>query len=1134
MLHLTARWSQFVRALAATCIVILIVSAPMLVFAQGPDEAAIRAVVDRFFVAYQNGNIKDVESLLDARSPDFAGTQQQLEKIFTENEKIEIKGLAIRKVTSDGVKAAARVTFEMSAVYKKTKSAAGGFGKMDFILRVVKEDGAWKVRQFMPSAEELAASLAASRTEQERKALLAANQDLVTVELLKVLTAKAGGLFDSGKYAEALALHQLAGDIAEKIGDKPGILDTSRNIGVAHFYLGNYPQSLQYLEKGLTVAEALGDKENISRLLTNIGMVRENQGNLAEAISYFQKGMKVAEEMGSKDLVAYGLTSIGGIYRAQGDYVKALEAYRKSLKSYEELGDKRMTGVALSRIGLVDFDQGSYPEALDCFQKELKLGEELGNKGLISAAFQNSGLVYYGQRNYARALEYFQKALAIKEELGDKHGIANSLNSIGVIYEYQRDYIQALDYYRRTQTLSESLGYTQLTASALNNTANIYQAQGIYGKALECFQKSLALVEGMGDKGDIATATNNIGLLYRIQGNYTQAMEYTQRSLAIAEELGNKDLISTVLQTIGDVYYYQNNYPKAIEFADRAAAIAKQIGNPELLWESRTTTGNAYHALNQPDLARQALDEAIASIESVRSQIAGGEQQQEQYFENKGSPYQGMVELLVSQHKDDEALAYAERAKARVLLDVLRSGKVSIAKAMTPQEQDEEQRIKNDLTSINTQVEREGTRPQPNPALLADLKGRLQKARLASETFQTSLYFAHPALKVQRGEIEPLTSKNIAALLPDAQTALMEYVVTDERTYLFVSTRNTETGRSALDLRTYTVDIKRKDLTGRAAHFRDQLANRDLAFGDLAHQLYDALVKPAAEQLKGKTSVLIVPDGALWELPFQALQSGQNRFLLEDFAVSYVPSATVLQEMVRLRRDRTDKAQGPVSLLAFGNPALGKQTIERVKMTLRDENLEPLPETEKEVKYLAQLYGVARSKVYIGAEAGEDRMKAEAPRFTILHLATHGILNDVNPMYSQIVLSQGNPNSKEDGLLEAWEIMRMDLNADLVVLSACETARGKVGGGEGMIGLTWALFVAGSPTNVVSQWKVESVSTTQLMLEFHRNLKNELNRGRNGIGTARALQQAAMKVLRTKEYRHPFYWAGFVVMGDGF
>jgi CHAT domain-containing protein len=151
----------------------------------------------------------------------------------------------------------------------------------------------------------------------------------------------------------------------------------------------------------------------------------------------------------------------------------------------------------------------------------------------------------------------------------------------------------------------------------------------------------------------------------------------------------------------------------------------------------------------------------------------------------------------------------------------------------------------------------------------------------------------------------------------------------------------------------------------------------------------------------------------------------------------------------------------------------------------------------------------------------------------VLHLATHGILNDASPMYSQVVLAQSAEGASEDGLLEAWEIMNLDLKADLVVLSACETGRGRVGAGEGMIGLTWALFVAGTPAAVVSQWKVESGSTTELMLEFHRNLRRSIKQARPHVSTAKALQESSLKLLRGSQYRHPFYWAGFVVVGDG-
>jgi len=178
------------------------------------------------------------------------------------------------------------------------------------------------------------------------------------------------------------------------------------------------------------------------------------------------------------------------------------------------------------------------------------------------------------------------------------------------------------------------------------------------------------------------------------------------------------------------------------------------------------------------------------------------------------------------------------------------------------------------------------------------------------------------------------------------------------------------------------------------------------------------------------------------------------------------------------------------------------------------------------VLQLAKLYGPERSRIYIGAEAQEGRVKAEASDYGILHLAAHGILNDKNPMYSQVVLSQPEGDTAEDGMLEAWEVMKLDLKADLVVLSACETARGKVGNGEGMVGLSWAFFVAGVPTTVASQWSVEAASTTELMVEFHRNLERHKSR-------AESLRQAMLKLLKSKEYSRPFYWAGFVVVGNG-
>jgi len=263
-------------------------------------------------------------------------------------------------------------------------------------------------------------------------------------------------------------------------------------------------------------------------------------------------------------------------------------------------------------------------------------------------------------------------------------------------------------------------------------------------------------------------------------------------------------------------------------------------------------------------------------------------------------------------------------------------------------------------------------------------------------------------------------------------------------------------------------------------------------------------------------------------LPFQALLDERDRYLIERSAVSYAPSLTVLREM-RARSDKRRAESSPSTLLALGNPLIGQETVERAGLTMRDGKLYPLPEAEAEVRALGRLYGARRSKVYIGPQAREDRLKAEAGQARILHFATHGVLNNAAPLYSYLALAQGDKN--EDGLLEAWELMQLDLKADLAVLSACETARGRTSAGEGVIGLTWALFVAGAPATVVSQWEVESASTRDLMLGFHRQLRAP--RAASKLTKAESLRRAALNLMKNPETNHPFYWASFVLVGDG-
>jgi CHAT domain-containing protein len=274
--------------------------------------------------------------------------------------------------------------------------------------------------------------------------------------------------------------------------------------------------------------------------------------------------------------------------------------------------------------------------------------------------------------------------------------------------------------------------------------------------------------------------------------------------------------------------------------------------------------------------------------------------------------------------------------------------------------------------------------------------------------------------------------------------------------------------------------------------------------------------------LAGKKMVGIVPDGVLWRVPFASLVGSDGRFVAERLALFYVPSLSVYRQFKQQRATTS----GP-RLAAFGDPAIGTRARSAITVATRGAELVPLPNAKSEVERIARVYG-PRSRVFTGSAAFEERAKANLHTARVIHFATHGLADDRNPMYSHVLLAQGPPANEDDGVLEAWELMQLDINAELVVLSACDTGRGRVGAGEGLVGLSWALFVAGCPSTVVTLWKVRSDTTADGMVSFHRHL---LANERSEFATVRALASAQREMLRHSATRHPFYWAPFIVIG---
>jgi len=916
----------------------------------------------------------------------------------------------------------------------------------------------------------------------------------------------------------------------------------------------NSARSMFLFELAKAAAVQLQDKALLGRVIYQKARADFEQDNIALAMQEYIQSKSTLEEAGARRDLIYILSELGTINIYAADYLKAEQYSRESLALADSLkNSKDITGLmpdeygiafAWSNLGKVAQWKGDYETALDDFNKALALWRMLPDTivsyvGNVADAFCDIAHVYQALGDHVQALNYLTQAKEVAKILFPQTRMAAVLNDIGVVYLEQSDYRKASESLEESLRIFTRMNNKREIARNLLNLAVLAQRQGNYEAASKGFQESLRRAQQAESVEIKIAAQEGLGSVYQAQGNYSLALESFVKASELAEAVGDKVRLTELRWRKGQVLYSQCDFERSCAAANSAADLAKQLRSPLMTYFALTLKGQSYRALKNDAEAARSFIGAIDSVERMRDQIAGSEKEQQLFFEKRISPYHEMVSMLVEQQRPGEALGYAEHAKGRVLLDVLRGGRVHINSSLRPDERSEERRLYAEMVSLNSQIRAERMREPVNESRIAALEEVLGKARNEYETFQSSLYAEHPELKARRGVFPSFGTQDLEAAIPDIGTAVLEYVVTDERAFLFLLARDSSR-LGGVSVRAWSIDVKRKELASKAEKFRELLSTNNPGFRQPGRDLYDVLIKPAETYLKGKSTVCIIPDGPLWNLPFQALQTDRDQYILELYAIYYSPSLQVLREMRKrsenlkalpVGRRTQNVTQSSKALYAVGNPAFGGETTQS-PLSLRNASFVPLPETEKEVRTLAsEVYGPTESVVHVGTAASEDTVKREMAKYRVLHFATHGVLNNRNPLYSCIVLAPSS-GSKEDGFLEAWELMEMDLKAELVVLSACDTGGGRVGDGEGLIGLTWALFVAGVPATIASQWEVPSESTTKLMINFH---KTRLGPGSGlTMSNAQAWRQAALSMIKDPRYRtKPYYWAGFVVIGDG-
>jgi CHAT domain-containing protein len=443
---------------------------------------------------------------------------------------------------------------------------------------------------------------------------------------------------------------------------------------------------------------------------------------------------------------------------------------------------------------------------------------------------------------------------------------------------------------------------------------------------------------------------------------------------------------------------------------------------------------------------------------------------------------------------------------------MVRNNRADLKDVFTASEKAEADVLINKFHAVNERIE-----SQAGGESEEKFQNELNGVRSELVSFQEKLAAAHPELLLRSGPARPLTQRSLNNLLSANDVVYLEYVVTDDNIGIFIlrpNPRSTDPQLKYVNLPGSADEVRRK-----VADFHSALAQRDPGYDSLGRELYGLLIAPVANELQDVRTVCIIPDEFLWTLPFQALTTTGGNYFLQEYSLYYAPSLTILNELTLRRRQQASNE----SLIAFGNPVIGKD--EKL-----NQNLHPIADAETEVAGVERAVRSSVKKVFVGAQAEEKTFKALAPQYATIHVATHGVLDNREPLNSYLLLTRTDGDSENDGLLRAGEIVDMHLNADLAVLSACETGNGRISAGEGVVGMSWAFLVAGARSVVVSQWRVNSASTSKFMQNFY----GALARHNDPVGPdkSQALREASLSLLKDRRYRHPFYWAGFVLVSS--
>jgi len=920
------------------------------------------------------------------------------------------------------------------------------------------------------------------------------------------------------KYYEALELYRRA-------SDRNGEAQTLNNIGGVYWSLGEMRKALETFNEALPISRAISDRRVEAETLHNIGLVYQLLGEMQKALEKYNEALPIRRALGDRSGEATTLSNISALYQSLGEMRKALEKSNEALPIMRAVDDRRGEAYTLSHIGTVYRSLGEMQQALEKYNEALPILRAVGDRTGEAFTLSNIGTVYLSLGEMQKALEKYNEALPLSRAVGDRRGEAQTLHNIGLVYRSLGEMQKALEKFNEALPIRRAVGDRSGEAGTLVSIGIVYWSLGENQKALEKYNESLPILQAVGDRRVKAITLNNIGTVYWPLGEMQKALEKYKEALPILQAVGDRNGEATTLRGI--------------------ARVEQKGGN-----------------LSQ---ARQAIEQAVSLIESLRTNIAGQELRAS-YLASRQDFYQSYIDILMQMHKhnpaaafDATALAVGERARARSLLELLTEARADIRQgvdsSLLERERSLQQRLNARAAAQVSLLNRKHTPEQ------ADAAAKEIAAIIAEyEEVQGQIRARSPRYAALT-QPQPLGLTEIQQQALDENTLLLEYALGEKRNYLWlVSQRSIDSydlpPRAEIEAatrRVYELLIVRPK----------RGAPPDPQFIAQAETLSRMLLGPVASQLSGKRLVVVAP-GALAYLPFAALPAPEDKKrpagdyepLIAKYEVVSIPSASVLAV---IRRETAGRQRAAQSVAILADPVF-EESDPRLDEAKNGNSSGKTPATRAADAEYSDLTRAIRTMNFPDARAGfvrlpfsryeADNIIALAPKGTglkatdfnasralalsgqlsqyrILHFATHGLLNSERPELSGLVFSlldrEGKP---QDGFLRLHEVYNLQLNADLIVLSACETGLGKEIKGEGLIGLTRGFMYSGAPRVVASLWNVDDLATAELMKLFYQRMLKD------GLPAGASLRAAQIELSRQKRWASPYYWAGFVLHGE--